>query len=550
MGQAASKLKPATESPSTAGAQDAHIKHILSISRELNGERDIPRLLNLILRKAREVTKADAGSIYQVEYDRRNPANIREGLIHFSFTQNDSVAQNLSAFSMPVTEKSIVGGAVLQGVVINIPDLYQLSSDPAVNPSGWTHDRRWDRQTGYECHSMLTVPLYNISHQIIGVVQLINRKLDPSAKLLKPDDFAEHVIPFDEQDQEYAQIVAQQAGIALENAQLAKDKEDLFEGFVQASVTAIEQRDPTTSGHSNRVASLTLGLADLITAQTAGPFRAVRFSSDEMRELKYASLLHDFGKLGVREKVLVKAKKLDGGEFDVVKERFESIRASLEISYLRKRLQLLELPPGAPISLSLEELERERDFRLRELDDVISFVEQVNEPTVLEQGGFERLTDIANLAFVDTRGRKRPYLATHELQALAVSRGSLTREEFVEIQNHVTHTYEFLRKIPWGVNLANVPQIAAKHHEKLDGSGYPNGAMAHEIPLQTRVMTVADIFDALTAADRPYKKAVPIERALDILQMEVKAGKCDPNVLQLFVESRIYEKLPTSNVIP
>ncbi len=515
-----------------------HVKYVLSVSRELNGVRDTKKLLSLILTKAREITGADAGSLYTVE----SPTdNIVDGTIYFKITQNESVTQNLSEFGLPVNDTSIVGNAVLTGKAINIPDLYKLSDNPADNPYGARHDRTWDQRIGYECHSMLTVPMFDISHKVIGVIQLINRKKTKNRRLQSTRDFEEEVIEFDARSIEYAEIVAQQAGIALENALLTEEKEQLFEGFVDASIKAIEQRDPTTSGHSHRVAKITLELAHNIDRITVGPYKNITFKESQFKEIEYASLLHDFGKLGVREQVLVKAKKLYPWQMDLLLERFELIRSRHEIDYLREFVNYLQAPTLYPPGLSPKHFERERDQKHKDLEQFLNFVLKVNEPTVLEQGGFERLKDIANLSFKDSRGNTRPYIKAEELKALSVSRGSLTAEEFAEIQSHVTHTYEFLRKIPWGKDLANVPQIAAKHHEKLDGSGYPTSSPGEEIPVQSRMMTIADIFDALTAADRPYKRAVPIPKALEIIEMEVKGGKCDSELFKIFVETKAYE---------
>lgn len=524
----------------TAEVEEANrnVKYMMSISRELNGERDIPKLLNLILSKARDICNADAGSIYTVD----SPTNhVRDGVIQFRFTQNDSIKQNLSEFTMPVNEGSIVGNACIHEVTINIPDLYKLSPNPSENPYGARHDRTWDQRIGYETHSMLTVPMFDISHNVIGVLQLINRKRDKGTQLSSPADFTNQVLAFDEIDQEMAEIVAQQAGIALENANLNQSIQDLFDGFVNASVTAIEKRDPTTSGHSHRVAYLTVGLAKIINQVDTGIYKDINFTADQLKEIEYASLLHDFGKLGVRENVLVKAKKLQPWELEVVMQRFELVRATLEIEYLRRVIEYLQSPHHFPMGANPYTFEYEKSQKVAELDEYLRFVIKANEPTVLEQGGFEKLKDIANLNYRNFRGDRLPYLRSEELKALSVSRGSLTREEFAEIQSHVTHTYDFLRQIPWGKKLANVPHIAAKHHEKLDGSGYPTSAEAAEIPTQTRMMTIADIFDALTAADRPYKKAVPVDRALDIIQMEVRGGKLDAELFRLFCESKVYE---------
>ncbi len=515
-----------------------HVKVILSISRELNGIRDVPKLLSLILSKARQVTGADAGTIYTVETP--PSGKIKEGKIHFKFTQNDSVMQNLSEFSLPVSESSIVGKSVLHGITINIPDLYKLSDDPKKNPYGVVHAREWDKKTGYECHSMCTLPIYDISHQVIGVIQLINRKKNLTQSIDIKSFFENQVVPFDIRDLEIVEIVAQQAGIALENALLTASIQNLFESFVQASVKAIEQRDPTTSGHSHRVAKLTLEIAKIVDRVDDGPYAHVRFTKDQIKEIEYASLLHDFGKLGVREHVLVKSKKLYDWEFLLIEERFEHIRSLIEVEYLSKCQSYSHNPGAFPPGIGVDYFRNERDKKLIELEEVQHFILKVNEPTILEQGGFEKLKDIANFQFMDTRGRKRTYLLRNELEALSVSRGSLTPKEFSEIQNHVNHTYDFLRQIPWGKNLANVPQIAAKHHEKLDGSGYPTSCAGGEIPIQSRMMTIADIFDALTASDRPYKKAVPPQTAMDIIHLEVKGGKCDKELFRLFVESKIY----------
>ena len=517
-----------------------NVKYIMGISRLLNGERDIPKLLNLILLKAREICKADAGSIYTIEHT-SNAQRMADAKLRFRFTQNHSIRGDFSEFSIPIDNKSIVGNAVLHQSPINIPDLYSLSDNPKENPYGVRHNRSFDQRIGYESHSMLTLPMFDISHRVIGVIQLINRKRDFDATLRGPLDFAAQVIPFSERDEEFVQIVAQQAGIALENAEMHNEIQRLFDGFVNASVTAIEQRDPTTSGHSHRVASLTTELARCVDKSSESAFSNIRFSDDQIREIQYASLLHDFGKLGVRENVLVKSKKLYPWQYDNLSSRFDLIRASIEIEYLRQVVNYMNNPMAFPMDFSQESLQVERERRLAELDDYFKFILTANEPTVLPQGGFERLNDIAKAIYQDLQGQQKPYLTGDELKALSVSRGSLTAEEYSEIQSHVTHTYEFLRKIPWGHRLANVPEIAAKHHEKLDGTGYPLAAAAQQIPIQSRMMTIADIYDALTASDRPYKRAVPADKALDIINMEVKSGKIDVQLFELFVGSGTYK---------
>ncbi len=512
------------------------IKQVMSISRELNGERDIPKLLSLILQKVREVCSADAGSIYTLESEHK-----QEPFLKFRLSQNHSIEQNLTEFRLPVSKKSIVGHAVLNSATINIPDLYELQLDAHSNPYGVIHDRSWDQRIGYESHSMLTLPIYDISHNVIGVIQLINRKKHFSTQLSSPETFKAEVIAFTNEDQEYAEIVAQQAGIALENAAMNEEIENLFNGFVNASVKAIEQRDPTTSGHSHRVSRLTLGLSDVVDRSVSGPFKSIYFSDDQRKEISYAALLHDFGKISVREAVLVKAKKLYPWQYENLQERFETIRCSIEIEHLRRTIEFLKSPQNFPSGFSLEMIEMERSKKMMEVDNYAQFIDLANEPTVLEHKGFEKLTDIATCFYSTTRGAKRNFLKPDELRCLSIARGSLTPEEFGEIQSHVVHTYEFLKTIPWGRKLANVPEYAAKHHEKLDGTGYPAHAVDIQIPIQSRMMAIADIYDALTAADRPYKKAVPVLKALDIIKVDVTAGKLDSDLFALFVEAKVYD---------
>jgi len=522
----------------TISTEDDEIKHILQISRELNGIRDVDRLLELILKRAREITSADAGSIYVVSCP---SDNIMEGEITFKITQNDSIQPAFASFQLKVDNNSMVGAAVIARQTINIPDNYKLSDDRSQNPHGVAYNKQWDLKNGYECHSMMTVPMFDISHNVVGVIQLINCKNAQKQKLTQKDDFAKFVIPFDAAAVEYAEIVAKQAGIALENAMLTDEKKALFEGFVSASVKAIEQRDPTTSGHSHRVAQLTLQLARNVHVLQEGPLKSVTFNDDQFKEIEYASLLHDFGKLGVREQVLVKAKKLYPWETQSLEERFEVIRSRIEIEYLRELVRFFQHPEQFPPGFNESSIQMEWQAKQRELEQHWQVIMKANEPTILEQGGFEMLTDIASKNFIDSSGKRRPYLLSNELKALSVSKGSLTQEEFAEIQSHVDHTFEFLRTIPWGKKFANVPTIAAKHHEKLDGSGYPKNSVATEIPLQSRMMAISDIFDALTASDRPYKKAVPAIRALEIIEIDVKANKCDPELFKIFVESGCYK---------
>jgi len=377
------------------------------------------------------------------------------------------------------------------------------------------------------------------------VLQLINRKADPDAVLATADAVERDVIPFDAHCVEMTTALASQAAVAIENGRLYEDIERLFEGFVTAAVTAIESRDPATSGHSGRVATMTVGLAEAVDRLSTGPYRDVAFTREQLRELRYAGLLHDFGKVGVREQVLVKEKKLYPQNLDLIRHRFAYLDQRTELEFERGRAELLLQHGRDAYEAGLHRLECERRKRREELARFLDTIIQANEPTVLAEGSFEALEAIGRRTFVDFDGRVRPLLEDHELQFLMIRRGNLDEDERREIESHVTHTYRFLEQIPWTRELRAIPQIAYAHHEKLNGHGYPNRVTGLEIPVQARIMTIADIFDALTATDRPYKRAVPRERALDILCMEAREGTIDPALLETFIGSRVFDLVPT-----
>jgi HD-GYP domain-containing protein (c-di-GMP phosphodiesterase class II) len=308
-------------------------------------------------------------------------------------------------------------------------------------------------------------------------------------------------------------------------------------------VTAIEARDPTTSGHSERVATLTVGLAQVADQVTTGPYADLKVPADLIKQIEYAALLHDFGKVGVRENVLVKAKKLYEHDRQLIEARFDYIRKAMQAEHLESKVRAMAERSRAEAAEQLAALDRDALARIAELDDLIAFILQANQPTVLEQGGFERIDEIAKRTFRTPAGEERPFLTPDECHALQIARGSLTEGERREIESHVTHTYNFLRQIPWGKTFRDVPEIAGAHHEKLDGTGYPHGRKAPEIPPAARMMAIADIYDALTAADRPYKRAVPIPKALDIIGSEVERGKLDRDLFDLFVGAKVWERL-------
>ena len=516
------------------------------IGLALSSTHDVNTLLDLILRRARAITSADAGSLYLVEEAQSKPvaashaaSSAQEPLdrcLRFRLTQNDSVQFPFTESTLPLSEKSMAGYVALHGKVVNLPDAYSI---PAKRP--FQFNPRFDQETGYLTRSVLTLPMKNPRGEILGVLQLINCKKNPTARLTSRAIVDRIVQPFSQRAERLGLSLASQAAVAYENGKLYQDIETLFEGFVSAAVTAIEQRDPTTSGHSQRVSDMTIKLAETVDRVETGPYASLRFSPGQMKELRYAALLHDFGKVGVREEVLVKAKKLYPTQLELVQNRFDYIRKELEAGTQFRKVQLLLERGGDIVQSELARLDAESQRRLAEIDDALQVVLQANEPTVLPEGQFEHLIEIASNTYVDPRGIERHFLTPEEVRFLSIPMGSLDPDERLQIESHVVHSFNFLMQIPWTREIRFIPWIARAHHEKLDGTGYPYKLRADEIPVQAKMMTVCDIFDALSAADRPYKRAVPPDRALDILQMSVRQKELDENLFNLFVEAKIYQ---------
>jgi len=507
------------------------LEQLLETGRALSKERNIDTLLELILRKSRELTSADAGSIYVVELMRGEEAEPQR--LRFKLSQNDSCEFESKEFTMPVSSTSIAGAAVLSKRSINIADVSQLAED-----SPYNFDASFDRRVGYNTRSMITVPMLSAESEVIGVIQLINRKRHEDAKLSDIAIVDTEVVPFDQRAEDLLVMLASQAGVALENTLLYSEIRDIFEGFVHASVQAIEQRDPTTSGHSRRVSLLSCELARVVDRTHTGPYASATFRDIDVKELEYAAMLHDFGKIGVREHVLVKAKKLYPAQLELIKLKFDFAQRSIESEILNRKLQYLEDGRSAK---DLSALDDELAIRAGELRRAWQIIQKVSEPSLVEEDVYSRLDQLENLTYIDIYGQRQRLVGKDELECLRVRKGSLNAEEIEEIRSHVVHTIGFLSKIPWGRALARIPEIAGAHHELLNGTGYPKGLTAEQIPLSSKIMTVADIYDALTASDRPYKRAVPRERALSILEDEVRLQKIDHELFRLFCEASVFQ---------
>ena len=516
------------------------IAELAHVGASLGTERDLEQLLRLILGQARRLAVADAGSLYLVEREGHpgHPDAAEQRVLRFMLTQNDTLPElELGEFTLPIDGSSLAGYAAACDSVLSIPDVATTAPD-----AGYHLNRSFDDRSGYRTKSVLVIPLKTPRGDTVGVLQLINRKRTAAARLHTAADVEREVVPFDRRSVQLVGALAAQAGVAIENSRLYESIERLFEGFVTAAVTAIEARDPATSGHSVRVATLTVALAEALERGGRGPWRGVSFTREQLRELRYAALLHDFGKVGVREEVLVKAKKLYPAELEQIRFRLQRLAHAEELAYERARADLATACPAAAAEALAIAVAR-RDACRAHLGRLLRAVELANEPTVVTADICAELDALLHCSGSELGAG--PLLRPEELRALRVRRGTLDESERREIEAHVTHTYRFLSQIPWTPELRRVPEIAYGHHEKLNGCGYPRGLVGEQLPVQVRVMTIADIYDALTAADRPYKRAVTPDAALDILRAECAAGELDADLLDTFLEAGIYRLIPS-----
>ncbi|BAC08037.1 HD family phosphohydrolase [Thermosynechococcus vestitus] len=518
---------------------EALVDQLLEIGISLSASQSLEELLHLILTKSRQITASDAGTIFLVQRER--------AVLEFKAAQNDSVTlpEQVQDYTIPLTADSLVGYAALTGESLNIADVYALKGSEM-----YQFNRSFDEALHYRTCSVLVVPMQNISGEVIGVLQLINRKRSPDTRL-RPETSVALTQPYSPWEEHIVRSLASQAAVIIERNHLLESIEQLFEGFITASVQAIETRDPVTAGHSERVAALTVRLAEITNATSRGVFRDVFFSDRQLQEIRYAALLHDFGKVGVPEAILNKQKKFYPEQLEVIRQRFALVRRTLEMETAQAKVNYLLSHPHQPHTPQqrcqsctfLRDLDQQLQQQLHTLEAYWQLIEQANEPQILEEEPLAQLQELTQFYYRGTDGELHPLITASELEQLLVRRGNLTQGERRMIEAHVTYTYEFLSRIPWTPHLKNVPIIAYGHHERLNGSGYPRGIGAAEIPLQTQMLAIADIYDALTAKDRPYKKSLPVDRALGILWQEAREFKINPDLVELFEQQEVFRVL-------
>jgi len=529
-----------------ARSREERYRSLVDIGIALSTEKELQVVLDLILEKALETTRADAASIYLTENVKVDPialggqiARKHHSVLRFHRSANRRKGQFIQNKVLELDSSSIAGYVASTGIAVCVADCQNL---PPGLPYRFNADL--DKESGYQTKTVLAVPMVASNGRVRGVLQMINKveeKSDPTGQL----PTTQSIVSFNDDDLELMQAFASQACVAIENAKLTEDIENLFESFIRASVTAIEARDPATSGHSDRVAVLTVELARAVHQVSNGPLRDVVFSEQQIRELRYAALLHDFGKIGVRESVLTKPKKLYPHEMEVILSRLESARARQEMLTWREMahelVEMIESQKTEGARFKLGKAHQKVEKFAQQVQQLKISVLNANQP-LINEGDY----DTASLISWITKTSQeigQELITSEELIKLSVPRGSLTAEERREIESHVTHTYHFLRQIAWTEDLSNVADIAHAHHEKCDGTGYPRGITSEQIPVQSRMMAISDIYDALTSMDRPYKKALDPQRAIDMLLAGADDGKLDFDLIKVFIEAEIYRSV-------
>lgn len=527
------------------------IEQLLAIGSALSSSNNLDELLHLILFKSREITCSDAGSVYLIDRSDAAPKLI------FKVSQNDSLPNApFEEFAMPLTHKSLAGYVALTGESLNLSDAYNLQRDVP-----YELDRSFDTSMPYHTCSVLVLPMQDQDREIIGVLQLINRKVKPDIAITIENAMAV-TQPYSEWEERIVRSLASQAAISIERNHLQKSIENLFEGFVRASVQVIEARDPTTSGHSERVAELTVRLTQEANSITSGPLRSIYFSDRQIQEVRYAALLHDFGKVGIPEAILGKQKKLYPEQLEIIRHRFALARRTLEMECAQNKFKYLVEHPshqhrndssesGCSHCQTLKQFETQLTQTIEILNYYWELLKELNEPDVLLTREFHafseettaQLAALSQYTYRDIDGVAKPLITETEMAQLLIPRGTLTPQERSAIESHVTHTYHFLKRIPWTKHLKDVPIIAYGHHEKLDGTGYPQGLKEEEIPLQTQMLAIADIYDALTASDRPYKRRLPVNTVIKILRQEAAKNKISSDLVELFDQRQVFTVL-------
>jgi len=501
------------------------IARLTKIGSALSAEKNIDRLLEMIVDEAKKLTNANGGTLYVTSED--------EMALNFAIVQNDKLQIRMGGTGKkinwpPVPLKNpdaspnytnVSAYSALTGNVVNIDDVYHATG---FNFEG---TRRFDEQTGYRSTSMLVVPLKNHDNDMIGVLQLLNAQVPATGEIRA----------FTQQEQQITESLASQAAVALSNKILIQSLEELLDSFIRTIATAIDEKSPYTGGHVRRVADLTLTIADRINAVREGPFAECFFSTEQLSELRIAAWLHDVGKITTPEHIVNKSTKLETivDRIELIKTRMEIMKRDREIAALKRTLTRFQAKETDP-------LPTQEDPTGSPYDDLFQFIEKINLGVdEINNGMLDRLRAVSEWQWQDKDGLK-PLLTENEIYNLSIRRGTLTDEERATVESHAAITRGMLSKLPFPKKFKNVPFLAASHHERLDGTGYPQGLTEDQLPLQARILALADIFEALTATDRPYKQGNTLNDAIRIMALMVENHHIDADLFHLFLQQKIH----------
>ncbi|MFC1858509.1 HD domain-containing phosphohydrolase [Thermodesulfobacteriota bacterium] len=517
-----------------------HIGLLTQIGLALSAEKNINKLLEMIVDEARELSNADAGTLYIID-DKKE-------YLRFEILQNDSMQTRLGGTSeveinlpnVPLyvdgqpNHSNVSSYVALTGDTVNIPDVYEAEGFDFTGP------RNYDAGTGYRSKSMLVIAMQNHENEIIGVLQLLNAQ-DPDTG---------EVVAFHTEHVNLVASLASLAAVALTKTQLILDLHRLFYAFIESIATAIDEKSPYTGGHISRVVDITMMIAEKINETNEGTFKKVSFSEDELEELRLAAWMHDVGKITTPEYVVDKATKLETifDRVDLIETRFQLIAASIENQYAYRKLELAR--NGKVNDIEMKRLNEELSAEIRGVYEDFEFIKSCNNSgEFMSDENIQRISDIAARSYI-LNDKPHPYLNADEVKNLCIRKGTLTDEERKVIENHAMMSLKILQQLPFPANLANVPEYASSHHEKLDGSGYPRKLTENDLPLQSRIMAVADIFDALTAKDRPYKEPMKLSQVIKIMGFMKKDKHIDPDIYDFFIQSRLYYEYAQKEMNP
>ena len=508
------------------------IKKMSDIGRALSGVHDLNALLEMIVDQARSFTNADAGTLYILE----------DETLRFQIVQNDSLkifmggktGETIPFPPVELKESNVSAFVALKGKSVNIPDVYDTDLFDFTGP------KKFDQSTGYRSKSMLVVPMKNHDNDVIGVLQLLNAT----------NPVNNEVIAFSQDYENLSESLASQAAVSITNAKLISNMTELFEAFVKVMATAIDEKSPVTGGHIRRVADLTLTMAEVIHNHDEGAFKDRKFSPDQMYELRIAAYMHDIGKVTSPVEIVEKAKKLQTifDRIHYIRLRMDYIIQKVKLEGQQKKIELLERKADLA---EIKKVELKSEKQIQEMEDIRSFINKCNEPgEFLEDETLDKLKEISLRTYLDNEGQQQPFITEDELLNLSIRRGSITDAERKKMQDHAAVTLKMLKQIPFTKKLKNIPSFAGAHHEFINGKGYPLGLKGDEIPFEGKLMAVTDIAEALTASDRPYKKAMPLETVYRILRSMAENGELDNDMVELFINEEIYKTYQEKHETP